>query len=436
MTRVGPWVAGAFWTAHLRRALWGPPSRRRVVITAVAGAGAPPWSRRASWPRAPARTFRGPASQGRLEGAGRGRVTGSGERVVVIGDSWSAGLGLDRPVQSWPSRLPGRVRVAGFSGSGFSAKASPCGGVSFADRAPAALRGGADLVVIEGGLNDYDRSRAEIQAGLARVVRAAARPTASSWSARRLAPVRARAVPRMDRLLPFRTSGTAWRTSRPPTSTCPTSTTVCTSPRPATAPSGTTWPSGSPPPPPPPPCAPPPPPPPSPPPPPPPPPPPSPPPPSPPPPPPLSLPSSSLPPLLLSPLLSPLSLLSLLLPLLSPLSLPLLSSPFPSPSLPSSLSLPLAPLPSLPPLPSSPPLPPPPLSSPLLPASPSPPLSPSLPPSPPTLPLLPSPPPPPSLSPPSPLSLSPSPCASPLSPPPLPPPPLWRLRSARFRPAA
>src|SRR3954465_12341663 len=46
-------------------------------------------------------------------------VTGSGERVVVIGDSWSAGLGLDRPVESWPSRLPGRTHVAGFSGSGF-----------------------------------------------------------------------------------------------------------------------------------------------------------------------------------------------------------------------------------------------------------------------------------------------------------------------------
>src|SRR3954447_22912626 len=38
-------------------------------------------------------------------------VTGSGQRVVVIGDSWSAGLGLDRPVQSWPSRLPVRVHV-------------------------------------------------------------------------------------------------------------------------------------------------------------------------------------------------------------------------------------------------------------------------------------------------------------------------------------
>ena len=129
-------------------------------------------------------------------------VTGSGKRVVVVGDSWSAGLGLDHPAQSWPSRLPGRVHVAGFSGSGFSEAASPCGRVSFADRAPAALKNGADLVVVEGGLNDYDRSRAEIKAGFARVVRAA--------SAYRVvvvgpapAPVRARAVPRIDRLLRF-----------------------------------------------------------------------------------------------------------------------------------------------------------------------------------------------------------------------------------------
>src|SRR4051794_7344406 len=100
-------------------------------------------------------------------------VTGSGERVVVIGDSWSAGLGLDRPVESWPSRLPGRIHVAGFSGSGFRAHASPRGRVSFADRAPAALSDGADLVVVEGGLNDFDRSRGEIKAGFARVLRLA-----------------------------------------------------------------------------------------------------------------------------------------------------------------------------------------------------------------------------------------------------------------------
>lgn len=97
-------------------------------------------------------------------------VTGVGERVVVIGDSWSAGLGLADPDESWPSRLEGRVHVAGFSGSGFSALASPCGRVSFADRAGAVAEG-ADLVVVEGGLNDWDHSDAEIRAGYARLMR-------------------------------------------------------------------------------------------------------------------------------------------------------------------------------------------------------------------------------------------------------------------------
>lgn len=95
---------------------------------------------------------------------------GSGERVVVIGDSYSVGLGLTRATDSWPSRLPGRVHVSGFSGSGFSDRASGCGQVSFADRAARAVRGGADLVVVEGGLNDYDRSDAEIVAGFSRLV--------------------------------------------------------------------------------------------------------------------------------------------------------------------------------------------------------------------------------------------------------------------------
>ena len=127
-------------------------------------------------------------------------VTGSGERVVVIGDSWSAGLGLDDSVQSWPSRLPGRIHVAGFSGTGFSEHASPCGRVSFADRAPAALKGGADLVIVEGGLNDFDRSRAEIKAGFARVMRAAA-PYRTVVVGPATAPARAAKVPRVDRLL-------------------------------------------------------------------------------------------------------------------------------------------------------------------------------------------------------------------------------------------
>jgi len=128
------------------------------------------------------------------------QVTGSGPRVVVVGDSWSVGYGLDGPVSSWAARLPGRVRVAGFSGSGFSAGASPCDGVSFAQRAAAAVAGGADLVVVAGGLNDFDQPSAAIRLGFERLL--------STLAGHRVvvvgpasAPSRAGAVPRVDALL-------------------------------------------------------------------------------------------------------------------------------------------------------------------------------------------------------------------------------------------
>ena len=95
--------------------------------------------------------------------------SGSGtERTVVIGDSYSVGLHLDRPLDSWPSRLPGRVHVAGFSGSGFAGH--PCGDTSYADRAAAAVGDGADLVVVEGGLNDTGYDDAAIAAGFDRLM--------------------------------------------------------------------------------------------------------------------------------------------------------------------------------------------------------------------------------------------------------------------------
>ncbi len=98
-------------------------------------------------------------------------VSGRGGEVLVVGDSYSAGLLLDEPARSWPSRLPGRVRVAGFSGSGFSRRASECGDVSFATRAAAALRPDLDLVVVQGGLNDTDQSAAALTAGFERLAR-------------------------------------------------------------------------------------------------------------------------------------------------------------------------------------------------------------------------------------------------------------------------
>ena len=129
-----------------------------------------------------------------------GQDSGAGPRVVVIGDSYSVGLGLARPREAWPARLPGQVHVSGFSGSGFSADASPCGRVSYADRAVAAVRGGADLVIVEGGLNDWDATDQEIARGFYRLVRAldGHRVLVVGPAA---APARADAVPRVNRAL-------------------------------------------------------------------------------------------------------------------------------------------------------------------------------------------------------------------------------------------
>ncbi len=130
-------------------------------------------------------------------------VTGAGADVLVIGDSWTAGLGLDDPVRSWPSRLPGRVHVAGFSGSGFGSGASGCGPrVSFGARAAAALRSvpPGTPVVVAGGLNDWDSSDAEVIAGLDRVLAATAgHPVTVVGPA--AAPARAAYVTRVEGLL-------------------------------------------------------------------------------------------------------------------------------------------------------------------------------------------------------------------------------------------
>jgi acyl-CoA thioesterase-1 len=127
-------------------------------------------------------------------------VSGSGPSIAVIGDSYAQGLGLDRPGESWPSRLPGRVHVDGFAGSGFSGQASPCRGEAFADRVAAAVADAPDLVVVEGGLNDYDVRSAAVAAGVDRLL--------DGLAGHRVllvgpvsAPARSAQVPRIDGLL-------------------------------------------------------------------------------------------------------------------------------------------------------------------------------------------------------------------------------------------
>lgn len=127
-------------------------------------------------------------------------VTGEGSPVLVIGDSWSVGLGQDDLGSSWAARLPGEVHVAGFSGSGFSARASGCGRVSFHDRAPTALGTRPQLVVVAGGLNDHDQPAAAIGRGFRELMAdlAGHRVVVVGPAA---APARSRAVPRVDALL-------------------------------------------------------------------------------------------------------------------------------------------------------------------------------------------------------------------------------------------
>jgi acyl-CoA thioesterase-1 len=136
--------------------------------------------------------------QHRLDARERADVaTGEGRRVLVIGDSWSVGLGLDDLSGSWAARLPGEVHVRGFSGSGFSAGASGCGRVSFHDRAPTAVGVRPALVVVAGGLNDVDQPDRAIDHGF--------RELMADLAAQRVvvvgpasAPRRATAVPRID----------------------------------------------------------------------------------------------------------------------------------------------------------------------------------------------------------------------------------------------
>ncbi|UMG93591.1 SGNH/GDSL hydrolase family protein [Nocardioides sp. TF02-7] len=102
--------------------------------------------------------------------------------------------------ESWPSRLPGTVRVDGFSGSGFSRGASPCGDLSYARRAPRSLQADTALVVVEGGLNDVDQPRTAVVEGFEALMAAVGdRPVLVVGPV--LAPARAGRVPDVDRLL-------------------------------------------------------------------------------------------------------------------------------------------------------------------------------------------------------------------------------------------
>lgn len=93
-------------------------------------------------------------------------TSGQGERVLVIGDSWSTGAKLKPGARDWREFLPGQVRVDGVPGSGFTESALGCAGLSYGDRAPSSIQlAQPDLVVVQGGLNDTDSPVAELRRG-------------------------------------------------------------------------------------------------------------------------------------------------------------------------------------------------------------------------------------------------------------------------------
>lgn len=80
--------------------------------------------------------------------------------VVVVGDSYAAGLGLDDYGDAWPSRLGREVRVLAASGAGWDRRGL-CDRPSLSALADG-LRG--EVVVLQGGLNDTldDADRARV----------------------------------------------------------------------------------------------------------------------------------------------------------------------------------------------------------------------------------------------------------------------------------
>ena len=97
-------------------------------------------------------------------------------QLVVIGDSYAAGVGPASVSQSWPRLITGwHVYVLAHGGAGFTKPG--CGGGQFGNEVSSALARKPTKVVIEGGLNDQAAAssiKSDADAVLSRFARGAA----------------------------------------------------------------------------------------------------------------------------------------------------------------------------------------------------------------------------------------------------------------------
>ena len=97
-------------------------------------------------------------------------------RHLVIGDSWSVGLGPTTSTRSWPASCPARSTSAASP----DRASAPGPAAAVASRSPTAhrppLSSRPDLVVVEGGLNDYDQPASAIDRGFRDLMAGPGRP--------------------------------------------------------------------------------------------------------------------------------------------------------------------------------------------------------------------------------------------------------------------
>ena len=192
-------ASGARDEVVLASARGAAPARPRGGVAALLVAlGVSSWC----WPDRATGSYAARCQRFGADSAARAaRSAAAGDPVLVIGDSWTAGLGLaDRPPRGrrgWRTRAGGGLPGSGFSAGGLAVRR----GLVRRPRTAALAGLPADaLVVVEGGLNDVDRSAAEINAGFEDLLDALAdAPCGRRRTAR--APARAGVVPRVDALL-------------------------------------------------------------------------------------------------------------------------------------------------------------------------------------------------------------------------------------------